>query len=91
LCTTSFARHRVVRARSRVDSRVSRAIVRIVSRAAGLFRACCRVSFASVARTVRTHRRALFTCVTRRLRVIINYFLLINTHVNTVNSSGHIF
>jgi hypothetical protein len=47
------ARHRlhviVLFARSRVDSRVSRAVVRIVSRAAVLFRSCRRVSFASVA------------------------------------------
>ena len=72
------ARHRlrviVLFARSRVDSRLSRAVMRIVSRAAVLFRACRRVSFASVARTVRTRCRALFVCVTRRLRVIINCF-----------------
>jgi hypothetical protein len=89
------ARHRLrvimLFARSRVDLRVSRAVMCIVSHAAVLFRACRRVSFVSVARTVRTRRRALFACATRRLRVIINCFSLINTHVNNVNSSGHIF
>jgi hypothetical protein len=74
---------------SRVDSHVSRAVVRIVSCAAMLFHACHRMLFAIVARAVR-ECRALFACVARRLRVIINCFSLINTHFSRVNSSGHI-
>jgi hypothetical protein len=66
----SFARHRVVRTRSRVDSRVSRAVVHVVSRTVVLFRVRRRVLFMSVARVVRTHCRVPFTrVVTCLLRV----------------------
>jgi hypothetical protein len=44
----SFARCRAVRARSHVDSRVSRAVVRVVSRVAVLLRERRHVSFAHV-------------------------------------------
>jgi hypothetical protein len=40
---------------------------------------------------VRACRTCCFTCVARRLRVVINCFSLIKTHVNNVNSSDHIF
>ena len=52
-------RHRVVRARSHVDSLVSRAIVRVVSRASALLRERRRVSFArchAVSRIVNSPR-----------------------------------
>jgi hypothetical protein len=60
-------RHRVVRTHSRVDSRVSRAVVYVVSRTTLLFRARRRVSFMSVARAVRTRCRVPFTRVVTRL------------------------
>ena len=71
----SFARHRVVRTRSRVDSRVSRAVVHVVSRTAVLFRARRRVSFMSVACVVRTRCRVPFarvvTCHVHTSRVSV--------------------
>jgi hypothetical protein len=49
---------RVVRARTLVDSRVSRAVVRVISRAAVLLRERRRVSFVGVAR----HFCAIINC-----------------------------
>jgi hypothetical protein len=78
-------RRRVVRVSSSFVTRACRALpctLFCVSQ-------CC---FASVvARAVRTRCRAPFACVARRLRVIINSLSLINTHVNDVNASCHIF
>jgi hypothetical protein len=50
-----------------------------------------RVLLRAWSRVVRACRTCCFTCVARRLHVVINCFSLIKTHVNNVNSSGHIF
>jgi hypothetical protein len=71
--------HRAIRAHSSVDSRT---IVRVVSRAV---RVLFRIVSCVVTRRVRVSRVSI-TCVARHLRVIINCFPLIITHVNNVNS-----
>ena len=87
----SSARHRVVHVRSRIDSRVSRAVMRVVSRVAVLLRERRHVSFMSVACAIRTRCRAPF----RRCHAVsardYKLFSLINTRVDNVNSSSHIF
>jgi hypothetical protein len=68
--TTSFAHHRVVHVRSRVDSRVSRIVVRIVSRE-------CRVCHSHVS------WRAVRVCRATSARDN-KLFLFINTHIITL-------
>jgi hypothetical protein len=52
----------------------------------------CRACYSrALLHVVCVRRRVTITCVARRLRVIINCFSLINTHVNDVNTSYHIF
>ena len=70
---TSFARHRVVRARSHVDSRVVAHIISRVNRALFARRRC---SFACVARAVRTrcHKQRV---VTRYMRARLNRSLIV--------------
>jgi hypothetical protein len=70
-------RHRVVRSLSRTLFRVPTAR--------------CFVQRCVLSHVVCVHRRVTITCVVRRLRVIINSLPLINTHVNDVNASCHIF
>jgi hypothetical protein len=53
-----------------------------------VYRACRSHALSHVV-CVRCH--VTITCVTRRLRVIINSLSLVNTHVNNVNTSCHIF
>ena len=79
----------VVRARHRF------CVIVLFKRVVALTHACrmlsCALSRVSVARVICTCRRTLFACVARRLRLIINSLPLINTHVNDVNASYHIF
>jgi hypothetical protein len=91
-CASSHCLHSVRTCDAR-RRRVVRAYSSFATRAlpCALFRVsqCC---FASVvACAVRTRCRAPFACVARCLRVIINSLSLINTHVNDVNVSCHIF
>jgi hypothetical protein len=66
----------IVRARSRVDSCVSRTVIRVVSHVVHtLFRTASRVDHVC---------RAASACDNK-------LFSLTNTHVNNVNLSGHIF
>jgi hypothetical protein len=93
-------RHRAVRAHSLVDSCVSRTVVRIVSRVSRVPFArvvtrrvyASRVPFARVACLAVRRRVSRVVHVCRAVSMRDNkLFLLINTHVNNGNSSGHIF
>jgi hypothetical protein len=91
-----FARYRAVRAHSRVDSCVSRTVVRVVLRVSRvpfahvITRRVCHlhVSFAST--RVRASSRVDHVCHAASARDN-KLFSLTNTHINNVNLSGHIF
>jgi hypothetical protein len=94
-----FARHRAVRAHSRVDSCVTIIVVHVVSRVSHVrFARVVTHDVACVICTCRLPRRASFARISRvddagRTTSARDnkLFSLTNTRVNNVNLSGHIF